>query len=191
MRTLAKRAGAAALLVVLTACSSPVGGQAVAGSVSTPSAPSETMPPEVADPPEQAPISTKRAALPKRPKPLPNPSRCRFRTEGEPAREVTVPKSRASARGTVRVTMRTTAGRIGLTLHRELAPCTVHSMMTDIPDPTTPGGARPNEDDDYLTAEDRERLAYWRSVVAKLPPMTPDQIESVAGLLRIIDDHRT
>lgn len=62
--------------------------------------------------------------------------------------------------------------------------------MTDIPDRTTSGGT-PNEDDDYFTAEDQERLAYWRSVVAKLPPMTADQIESVAGLLRIIDDHRT
>lgn len=62
--------------------------------------------------------------------------------------------------------------------------------MTTTPDPTTPGGT-PNEDDDYLTAEDQERLAYWRSVVATRPPMTPEQIESVATLLRIIDDQRT
>jgi len=61
--------------------------------------------------------------------------------------------------------------------------------MTPPRNPTTPGGT-PNDEnaeDTYLTAEDRKRVARWQTIVAQRPPMTAEQIESVATLLRMID----
>jgi peptidyl-prolyl cis-trans isomerase B (cyclophilin B) len=77
-------------------------------------------------------IPTKRMDPVQRPKPLPNPSACKYAPSQEaPAKEVKAPKeTKAPAKGTVDVTMRTTAGEIGLTLDRALAPCTVNSMVS-------------------------------------------------------------
>ena len=74
----------------------------------------------------------KLAAAPVRPKPLPASVDCQYpATQQTPARPVRPPLAGStSTRGTVQVTMRTSAGAIGLTLDRALAPCTVNSFVS-------------------------------------------------------------
>ncbi|MPY78201.1 MAG: peptidylprolyl isomerase [Actinophytocola sp.] len=76
-------------------------------------------------------IPSERVAVPERPKPLPNPTKCGYKDSLTPAaKDVKAPKDgTVPARGTVDVAMETTAGPIGLTLDRSLAPCTVNSML--------------------------------------------------------------
>ena len=75
-------------------------------------------------------IPTERVAVPERPKPLPNPVTCSYPDSGNAAKKVSPPKDgTVPSKGTVDVTMSTTAGDIGLTLDRSLAPCTVNSML--------------------------------------------------------------
>ncbi|RZS32497.1 hypothetical protein EV193_112131 [Herbihabitans rhizosphaerae] len=50
--------------------------------------------------------------------------------------------------------------------------------------PPTPGGDTPSNR--FLSEEDHQGLARWRAIVAQRPPMTTEQIESVAALLRTI-----
>ncbi|MGH3853550.1 MAG: peptidylprolyl isomerase [Pseudonocardiaceae bacterium] len=89
--------------------------------------------------PDTAPISGPTAgstagpvAEPVRPTPLPASVDCRYpATQQTPARPVQPPLAGpTSARGTVQVNMRTSAGVIGLTLDRALAPCTVTSFLS-------------------------------------------------------------
>ncbi|MGH3864598.1 MAG: peptidylprolyl isomerase [Pseudonocardiaceae bacterium] len=74
----------------------------------------------------------KLAAAPVRPTPLPASVDCQYRaTQQPPARPVRPPLAGStSAKGTVRVTMQTSAGAIGLTLDQALAPCTVNSFLS-------------------------------------------------------------
>lgn len=74
----------------------------------------------------------KLAAPPMRPKPLPASVDCQYpATQQTPARPVKPPLAGStSTRGTVQVTMQTSAGAIGLTLDRGLAPCTVNSFVS-------------------------------------------------------------
>ncbi|WP_034270722.1 peptidylprolyl isomerase [Haloechinothrix halophila] len=76
-------------------------------------------------------IPSERAPVPERTKPLPNPSKCAYKESPSPAaKDVDRPENgTVPARGTVDVAMETTAGPIGLTLDRSLAPCTVNSMV--------------------------------------------------------------
>jgi peptidyl-prolyl cis-trans isomerase B (cyclophilin B) len=74
----------------------------------------------------------KLAAAPVRPKPLPASVDCQYpATQQTPARPVRPPLAGpTSTRGTVEVSMRTSAGAIGLTLDRALAPCTVNNFLS-------------------------------------------------------------
>lgn len=74
----------------------------------------------------------KLVALPVRPKPLPASVDCQYQVTPQqpPAKPVRPPLAGfTSATGTAQVTMRTSAGAIGLTLDRALAPCTVNSFL--------------------------------------------------------------
>jgi len=75
---------------------------------------------------------TKPAAVPVRPKPLPASVDCQYpATQQASARPVRPPLAGStSARGTVGASMQTSAGAIGLTLDRALAPCTVNSFLS-------------------------------------------------------------
>ncbi|MBA2473243.1 MAG: peptidylprolyl isomerase [Pseudonocardiales bacterium] len=74
----------------------------------------------------------KLAPLPVRPAPLPASVDCQYPvTQQTPARPVKPPLAGStSARGSAQVTMQTSAGAIGLTLDRALAPCTVNSFVS-------------------------------------------------------------
>lgn len=82
--------------------------------------------------PAAAPVDSKLAAPPVRPKPLPALVDCQYQPAQEPAaRPVKPPLAGATdAKGTVSATMQTSAGPIGLTLNRALAPCTVNSFLS-------------------------------------------------------------
>jgi peptidyl-prolyl cis-trans isomerase B (cyclophilin B) len=82
--------------------------------------------------PATPPADNKLAPVPVRPKPLPASVDCQYpATQQPPARPVKAPLAGStSARGTVQVTMQTSAGAIGLTLDRALAPCTVNSFAS-------------------------------------------------------------
>ncbi len=72
------------------------------------------------------------AAAPVRPQPLPASVDCQYpMNQQTPARPARPPLAESiSAKGTVPATMQTSAGAIGLTLHRALAPCTVNSFIS-------------------------------------------------------------
>lgn len=78
-------------------------------------------------------LPTKRIKEPKRSKPLPNPTSCKYgaAAKGETvAKKVAKPKNgKVPSKGTVNVTLHSTAGDIPLTLDRSMAPCTVNSML--------------------------------------------------------------
>jgi peptidyl-prolyl cis-trans isomerase B (cyclophilin B) len=74
-------------------------------------------------------IPTELAAPPARPSPLPATVTCDYPADGESGKPVQPPAGgEVSARGTVPVTLQTSAGAVPLTLDRALAPCTVHSF---------------------------------------------------------------
>lgn len=75
-------------------------------------------------------IPTERIKLPQRSKPLANPTSCKYKKSPEPAaKKVGKPKNgKVDAKGEVKVKMPSSAGDIGLTLDRALAPCTVNSF---------------------------------------------------------------
>ncbi|MGZ4520460.1 MAG: peptidylprolyl isomerase [Mycobacteriaceae bacterium] len=63
--------------------------------------------------------------------PLPSTVNCEYPASGQSAKPNTAPPTTAvSARGTVAVTLATSAGDIGLSLDRALAPCTVNSFLS-------------------------------------------------------------
>ncbi|MEV7098851.1 peptidylprolyl isomerase [Amycolatopsis sp. NPDC051045] len=74
-----------------------------------------------------------RASMPKRPKPLADPVTCAFTPDtGSPApKKVALPPDGpAPSTGTAGVRLATSAGDIGLTLDRALAPCTVVNFLS-------------------------------------------------------------
>ena len=72
------------------------------------------------------------AAAPTRPKPLPETVPCGYPPSVHPPAKLVQPPppEPASARGTVKVVLGTSAGEIPLTLDRALAPCTVQSFVS-------------------------------------------------------------
>lgn len=92
------------------------------GTTAAPSTPARTMPHR----------SDKLITPPVRPTPLPASVDCQYpATHQTPARPVRPPLAGpTSARGTVQVSMQTSAGAVGLTLDRALAPCTVNSFIS-------------------------------------------------------------
>jgi peptidyl-prolyl cis-trans isomerase B (cyclophilin B) len=84
-----------------------------------------------APPPPPINIPTQAAPPLKRPTALPTTVSCAYPADGQAARPVKPPATtNISARGTVPVTLATSAGQIGLTLDRDLAPCTVNSFIS-------------------------------------------------------------
>lgn len=77
-------------------------------------------------------IPTERAPVPERKKPLADPTSCKYpKSKQEPAKKVKAPANgKFASSGTVDVSIETTAGTIGMTLDRALAPCTVNSMVS-------------------------------------------------------------
>ncbi|MGH3753809.1 MAG: peptidylprolyl isomerase [Pseudonocardiaceae bacterium] len=75
---------------------------------------------------------SKLAAPPSRPQPLPPSVDCQYPADQQPAaKPVKAPQAGpTTTTGTVSVTMQTSAGPIGLTLDRSLAPCTVNSFVS-------------------------------------------------------------
>lgn len=68
---------------------------------------------------------------PTRPQPLPASVDCQYPAEQAPAKPVNAPQAGpTTTSGTVSATMQTSAGPIGLTLDRALAPCTVNSFVS-------------------------------------------------------------
>jgi peptidyl-prolyl cis-trans isomerase B (cyclophilin B) len=94
--------------------------------------PSAAAKPAKASAPATPRADNKLTPLPVRPTPLPASVDCQYpTTQQTPARPVKPPLAGpTSARGTVPVTMQTSAGAIGLTLDRALAPCTVNSFVS-------------------------------------------------------------
>jgi peptidyl-prolyl cis-trans isomerase B (cyclophilin B) len=97
-------------------------------------APSSSQPPAtVASPSTSVPPSGGRAPLPKRTRPLADPITCAFTpAPGAPAPKAATPPpdGPAPSSGTVPVRLATSAGTIGLTLDRALAPCTVVNFLS-------------------------------------------------------------
>jgi peptidyl-prolyl cis-trans isomerase B (cyclophilin B) len=132
-------------------------------------------------------IPTERVELAQRPEPLPNPTSCEYTESGEAAKKVSVPDGEnVSSEGTVKVTLHSNVGDIGLELDRALAPCTVNSFvhlaeegyytdtschrigteglqMLQCGDPTGQGAGGPG----YTFADETfEELEYGRGVLA-------------------------
>ncbi len=95
-------------------------------------APSSTSAPAAA-PGTPATIPGDRAPMPKRPRPLADPVTCAFTPDsGSPApkKAALPPDGPAPSSGTAGVRLVTSAGDIGLTLDRALAPCTVVNFLS-------------------------------------------------------------
>ena len=95
--------------------------------------PSTSAKPAKASSPATPRTDDKVTPLPVRPTPLPASVDCQYPASAQqpPARPVKPPMAGfTSATGTVPVTMQTSAGAIGLTLDRALAPCTVSSFIS-------------------------------------------------------------
>ncbi|WP_103347461.1 peptidylprolyl isomerase [Amycolatopsis sp. CA-128772] len=102
-----------------------------AGGAFWSSSSSSSSPPVAPGPP--AAIPGERAPMPKRTRPLADPVTCAFTPDpGPPApkKAALPPDGPASSTGTAGVQLATTAGDIGLTLDRALAPCTVVNFLS-------------------------------------------------------------
>lgn len=78
-------------------------------------------------------IPGERAPMPKRPRPLADPVTCAFTPDPSspaPKKAALPPDGPAPSTGTAGVQLATTAGDIGLTLDRALAPCTVVNFLS-------------------------------------------------------------
>ncbi len=86
--------------------------------------------PSAAPSSEEIQIPTERVEPASRTEPLPNPTTCEYPESGEPAKEVSAPDGKdVPSEGTVKVTLHSNVGDIGLNLDRALAPCTVNSFV--------------------------------------------------------------
>ncbi|MEY7972512.1 peptidylprolyl isomerase [Saccharomonospora xinjiangensis] len=75
-------------------------------------------------------IPTERVEPASRTKALPNPTSCEYSKSGDAAKDVPVPGGKdVPSEGTVKVTLHSNVGDIGLDLDRALAPCTVNSFV--------------------------------------------------------------
>jgi peptidyl-prolyl cis-trans isomerase B (cyclophilin B) len=102
-------------------------GAAAPSASAAPSAAAE--PPAAGTTPES--IPTAAVALPTRPTPLPATVSCDYPGEGQAAKPVNPPPAKdVDAKGTVAVTLATSAGTIPITLDRALAPCTVNNFVS-------------------------------------------------------------
>jgi peptidyl-prolyl cis-trans isomerase B (cyclophilin B) len=82
-------------------------------------------------PPSAVNIPTQVAPPLRRPTAFPATVNCAYPADGQPAKPATPPPgANVSAQGTVPATVATSAGQIGLTLDRALAPCTVNSFVS-------------------------------------------------------------
>lgn len=99
---------------------------------STRSSPSSSAPDTTASEPPAG-IPSQRTELPKRSAPLANPANCAYPADstGSVPKKANPPAAGPTpAAGTVAATVKTTAGEIGLTLDRALAPCTVANFLS-------------------------------------------------------------
>lgn len=104
-------------------------GKSTGAAGAGPSAAATVSPSAVVNTPAQIPAVAAPALH--RPTPLPPTTTCAYPSTGKAAKPVRPPPTAdVSTRGTVPLTLRTTAGEIGLVLDRALAPCTVHSMLS-------------------------------------------------------------
>ncbi|MCP2253947.1 peptidyl-prolyl cis-trans isomerase B (cyclophilin B) [Prauserella aidingensis] len=167
---------AAGLIVVFTGQDDDQGAANAQGEASSSAAPSEDVS-----------IPSQRVEPPERTKPLPNPTDCEYPESGEAAKQVEPPNGKnVSSRGTVDVTLSSTAGDIPVTLDRSLAPCAVHSFenlveqdyytdttchrlgtqglqMLQCGDPTGQGSGGPG----YTFADETfQQLKYGRGILA-------------------------
>ncbi|MBB5850818.1 peptidylprolyl isomerase [Amycolatopsis umgeniensis] len=105
------------------------GKSAIASSSQTPTSSAQ----DTTTPQSQAQIPTDRLAMPKRTTPLADPANCAYpaKSDGEVPKKATPPAAGPTpASGTTALTVKTTAGDIGLTLDRALAPCTVANFLS-------------------------------------------------------------
>lgn len=140
-------------------------------------------------------IPTERVEPATRPEPLPKSVSCEYPESGEAAKEVSVPDGEdVPAEGTVKVTLHSNVGDIGLELDRALAPCTVNSFvhlaeegfytdtschrigtrglqMLQCGDPTGEGNGGPGY---TLPDETFEGLTYGRGILAMANTGSPD-----------------
>ena len=116
--------------VVLLSTIGRGGGDPGAAAPSASAAPSAAAePPAAGTTPES--IPTAAVALPTRPTALPATVSCDYPAEGQAAKPVNPPPATdVNAKGTVGVTLATSAGTIPLTLDRALAPCTVNNFVS-------------------------------------------------------------
>jgi peptidyl-prolyl cis-trans isomerase B (cyclophilin B) len=108
------------------------GGDSAAEGIDDPASSSDATPgaSDSASGSEDIEIPTERVEPASRPEALPNPTSCEYRKSGEPAKEVSLPDGEnVPSEGTVKVTLHTNVGDIGLDLDRSLAPCTVNSFV--------------------------------------------------------------
>lgn len=136
-RRYAVAGGAAAVvlvvgIVVLTVTLSGGSPEKVGAAAKRPPAPAATTSSSPNPGLDNQPVDSKPAAPPVRPQALPATVSCQYPgTQQTPARPVKPPVAGDTpAVGTVPVTMQTSAGTIGLTLDRALAPCTVSSFLS-------------------------------------------------------------
>lgn len=61
--------------------------------------------------------------------------------------------------------------------------------MTGPDTSTTPGGD--TDRSDYLSDDERAGIAYWAEICAQRPPMTQEQVQDAALILRAIADRDT
>ncbi len=115
--------GVVGLIVTLS------GGDQTVNTVADPATPAA---PATTTATTKPPASNELPATLARPQPLPASVDCQYQgTQQTPARPVTPPPAGpTSTEGSVSVTMQTSAGPIGLTLDRSLAPCTVNSFLS-------------------------------------------------------------
>jgi peptidyl-prolyl cis-trans isomerase B (cyclophilin B) len=110
-------------------------GQAEVAPGHRPTAPATvvTPPPTPTGPGTPVTLPGGRAPMPKRAKPLADPVTCAFTPDSispAPKKAALPPDGPAPSTGTVEVRLATTAGDVGLTLDRALAPCTVVNFLS-------------------------------------------------------------
>jgi len=128
-----KKVASITAAVVVVAVIGAVVAFSLLGGGSTPPASNNAAAPSssAAPPPSAVNIPTQVAPPLKRPTAFPATVNCAYPADGQPAKPATPPPgANVSAQGSVPATVATSAGQIGLTLDRALAPCTVNSFLS-------------------------------------------------------------